>query len=302
MKRHIAALLLLQSVAISLSAAGPAPEVVAIWANGAPGTEGKRDRSEKIVPSPKQNYLRVSQIHHPSLTVHLPPADKATGTGVLILPGGGYQFLSIDLEGSEAAAWFTQRGIAAFVVKYRLPREPDSTYTMDDALADTQRAIRLVRSRAADWGLRPDRIGILGFSAGGRLAADAGLRYQDGQPAATDPLHRVSSRPDFQILVYGFTAPDAIPANAPPAFLICTTDDGDKPRQAIALYSALLTNKVPVELHIYGRGGHAYGMRNLRDPVHSWNERLADWLATMGLLDSCDFPPAPDEQPTAITP
>lgn len=284
MKRLIPALLLLQSVAISLAAATPAPEVVPIWANGAPGTESKRDRPEKTVPSPKQDYLRVSQIHHPSLTVHLPPADRATGTGVLILPGGGYQFLSIDLEGSEIASWFTARGIAAFVVKYRLPREPDSTYTMDDALADTQRAIRLVRSRAADWGLRPDRIGILGFSAGGRLAADAGLRYQDGQPTATDPLHRVSSRPDFQVLVYGFTAPDAIPANPPPTFLICTTDDGDKPRQAIALYSALLTNKVPAELHLYGQGGHAYGMRNLGRPVHTWNQRLADWLDSLGLM------------------
>ncbi|MDQ5979844.1 MAG: Alpha/beta hydrolase [Verrucomicrobiota bacterium] len=284
MKRFIPALLLLQSVAISLPASAPTPEVVPIWANGTPGTEGKRDRPEKTVPSPKNDYLRVSQIHHPSLTVHLPPAEQATGTGVLILPGGGYQFLSIDLEGSEIASWFTERGIAAFVVKYRLPREPDSTYTMDDALADTQRAIRLVRSRASDWGLRPDRIGILGFSAGGRLAADAGLRFQDGQPSATDPLHRVSSRPDFQILVYGFTAPDAIPANTPPTFLICTSDDGDKPRQAIALYSALLTNKVPTELHLYGRGGHAYGMRNLGQPVHSWNQRLADWLDNLGLM------------------
>lgn len=282
MNRFLSFVFFVSFVAARLSAAQPA--VIPIWADGAPGTQGKRDLPEKTVPSPNKDYQRVSQIHNPSLTVYLPPADKATGAGVLILPGGGFQFLSIDLEGSEVAEWFNQRGIAAFVVKYRLPKEPNSTYTMDDALADAQRAIRLVRSRAAEWGLKPDRIGTMGFSAGGRIAADAGLRFQEGQPTATDPLHRVSSRPDFQILVYGYTAPDAIPANTPPTFLICAHDDGDKPRQAIALYSALLTNKVPAELHIYGQGGHAYAMRDYGHPINTWNQRLADWLGTLGLL------------------
>lgn len=268
----------------TLSLAATQPQVIPIWENGAPGTAGKRDLPEKIVPSPNKDYQRVSQIHNPSITVYLPPADKATGAGVLILPGGGFQFLSFDLEGSEIAEWFNRQGIAAFVVKYRLPREPDSTYTMDDALADAQRAIRLVRSCAAEWGVKADRIGTMGFSAGGRIAADAGLRFQEAQPTATDPLHHVSSRPDFQILVYGFTAPDAIPANTPPTFLICAHDDGDKPRQAIALYSALLTNKVPAELHIFSLGGHAYAMRDYGHPINTWNQRLADWLGTMGLM------------------
>ncbi len=271
-------------MATALSLCAATPLVIPIWADGAPGTASKRHLPEKTVPSPNNDYQRVSQIHQPTLTAFLPPAEKATGAAVLIFPGGGFQFLSIDLEGTEVAEWFTQRGIAAFVVKYRLPKEPDSSYTMDDALADAQRAIRLVRSRAAEWGLQPDRIGTLGFSAGGRIAADAGLRFQAAQPTATDPLHHYSSRPDFQILVYGFTAPDAIPANTPPTFLLCTHDDGDKPRQAIALYSALLVNKVPTELHIYSTGGHAYAMRDYGHPVNTWNQRLADWLGTLGLL------------------
>jgi acetyl esterase/lipase len=284
MKNRFPALLLSLFLAGAFSHATAAPQVIPIWSDGAPGSAGRRDRPEVTVLSPDQSYHRVSQIHHPSITVYPAPPDRANGTGVLILPGGGFQFLSIDLEGSEVADWFNRQGITAFVVKYRLPKEPDSTYTMDDALADAQRAIRLVRSRAAEWGLRPDRIGTMGFSAGGRIAADAGLRFQDGQPAATDPLHRVSSRPDFQILVYGFTAPDAIPANTPPTFLICAHDDGDKPRQAIALYSALLTNKVPAELHIYGLGGHAYAMRDFGHPINTWNQRLRDWLQTLGYV------------------
>ena len=281
--RLLAAILSLSYAGAFVHAAS-VPQVIPIWSDGAPGSADRRDRPEVTVLSPDKTYQRVSSIHTPSITVYPAAADRANGTAVLILPGGGFQFLSIDLEGSEVAAWFNRQGITAFVVKYRLPNEPDSTYTMGDALADAQRAIRLVRSRAAEWGVRPDRIGTVGFSAGGRIAADAGLRFQAGQPTATRELQRVSSRPDFQILVYGFTAPDAIPANTPPTFLVCAHNDGDKPRQAVALYSALLTNKVPAELHIYSLGGHAYAMREFGHPINTWNQRLRDWLQTMGLV------------------
>ena len=241
-------------------------------------------RPEVTVLSPKGNYHRVSQIHNPSLTVYPAPRDIATGTAVIVLPGGGFQFLSIDLEGSEVAAWLNAQGITAFVLKYRLPREPGSTYTMDEAQADGRRAVQLVRSRATEWGVAPDRIGTMGFSAGGRLAADIALHPDPANPAAADPVARVSSRPDFQVLVYGFAPPDEGIAQVPPTFLICTHDDGTKPADAIALYSGLLAAKVPAELHIYAVGGHAYAMRNYGNPVNTWPARLREWMDRSGLL------------------
>lgn len=241
-------------------------------------------RPEVTVLSPRGNYHRVSQIHNPSLIVHPAPIDIATGTAVIVLPGGGFQFLSLDLEGSEVAAWLNAQGITAFVLKYRLPREPGSTYTMDDARADARRAVQVVRARAADWDLAPDRIGTMGFSAGGRIAADIALHPVAGDPSAADPADRVGSRPDFQVLVYGFTAPDDGIAQAPPSFLICAHDDGTKPADAIGLYSGLLAARIPAELHIYATGGHAYAMRNYGHPVNAWPDRLRDWLRSSGWL------------------
>ncbi len=246
--------------------------------------EGPASEPELTVLSPKGNYHRVSRIHQPSLTVYLPPSDIANGTAVVILPGGGFQFLSLDLEGSEVATWLNAQGVAAFVLKYRLPRDPNSNYTMDDARADGRRALQLVRARAAEWGIAPDRIGTMGFSAGGRIAADIGLHPDLGDSSAIDPVARVSSRPDFQILTYGFSPPDDGIAQAPPSFLICAHDDGTKPAEAIALYSGLLDAGVSAELHIYSLGGHAYAMRNYGNPVNSWNDRLHDWLARSGWL------------------
>ena len=174
---------------------------IPLWPNGAPGSEGKAGtESVRVTP---QGERVVSNIHQPSITPYLPPKEKATGAAVIIAPGGGHRELWADHEGHNIARYLSARGVAAFVLKYRLAREANSTYTVDDhALADTQRAIRLVRSRAQEWSVSPSRIGVMGFSAGGELAALASMRFDGGNKEATDAIERESSRPDFQALIY----------------------------------------------------------------------------------------------------
>lgn len=259
-------IVVLGSLAASLTAQSPAS--IALW----PAPFG--NRTEIAVPSPKANYTRLSAIDNPSVTVYPAPRDLANGTAVIIAPGGGHRFLSIDLEGSEVAAWFNQRGVTAFVLKYRLSKEIDSPYRFADAVADAHQAIRLVRARANEWNLATNRIGILGFSAGAQVAGHAAIEFQQS-----------TTRPDFQVLVYGNTDTTAdLPADTPPAFLICTQDDGDKPAEALALASRFLAAEIPAELHIYQQGGHAYAMRDYGKPVHRWPERLADWMRHHGWL------------------
>ena len=244
------------------------PTTIALW----PTPFG--DRTEIAVPSPKANYTRLSAIDNPSLTVYPAPRDLANGTAVIIAPGGGHKFLSIDLEGSEVAAWFNQRGVTAFVLKYRLSKEPESPYVFADAVADAHQAIQLVRTRATEWDLAVDRIGILGFSAGGQVAGHAAVEFR-----------APTTRPDFQVLVYGNTDATAdLPADTPPAFLICAQDDGNKPAEALTLATRFLAAKIPAELHIYQEGGHAYAMRDYGKPVHRWPDRLADWMRANGWL------------------
>jgi endo-1,4-beta-xylanase len=172
---------------LALPAAAPAQHpAVLLWQAGAPGSEGKT-APEVVTMSPQGDHV-LSSIHSPSITVYLPSPDKATGAAVIIAPGGGHRELWIDHEGYAVAEWLSDHGIAGFVLKYRLARETGSTYSVEGTeLGDMQRAIRLVRSRAAEWGLDPSRIGVMGFSAGGELAALAATKSSDGNPAASDP-------------------------------------------------------------------------------------------------------------------
>ncbi|MEO6454747.1 MAG: alpha/beta hydrolase, partial [Ginsengibacter sp.] len=175
-----------------------AQQEIFLWPNGAPGSEGKTGK-EKIRVVDVDNV--VSNIHSPSITPYLPSKEKATGAAVIIAPGGGHRELWISHEGYNPAKWFSERGIAAFVLKYRLARDTLSTYTIDkDELGDMQRAIRLVRSRAKEWGLDTARIGVMGFSAGGEVAGLSAMRFDNGKADATDLLDRQSSRPAFQAL------------------------------------------------------------------------------------------------------
>jgi endo-1,4-beta-xylanase len=271
--------------------AHPAP--IALWPNGAPGSEARKDEPEQVSyrQEPDIVFPVIFNIQNPSITPFLPAKGKATGAAVIIAPGGGHMFLTIDREGYDLAKWLADRGIAAFVLKYRLARDQagNSTYkTNVEPLADGQRAIRLVRSRAADWGLNPQHIGILGFSAGGAPALGSALHFDAGNPAATDPVERQSSRPDFHALIYAEVPRGDIevPKDAPPAFFTVAFDDTPKVGALANLFLKYKAANVPTEVHIYNRGGHGFGVRTDRPemPISTWPARFVDWLGDTGML------------------
>lgn len=266
---------------VSSGFAAAIPDPVSLWPGGAPGSENRAREPER------QEGSNVANVHNPSITPFI-PAGKGTGTAVIIAPGGGHSKLCLGHEGYALAEWFREHGIAAFVLKYRLAREPGSTYTIQEhAMADTRRAIRIVRSRAGEWGIQPDRIGIIGFSAGGELAAFAAMQSDPGKPGAADPIERASSRPDFQALIYPgtshlFTAQQGMP----PVFIACGY--GDRPDISEGMASLYLKYKaagVKAELHIYSNAKHGFGYRpGTTSPEGKWPDRFVEWLAAGGLL------------------
>jgi acetyl esterase/lipase len=282
---------LLQSVLTILLCSGfgvpeEEPKEILLWPKGAPGSEGKTG-AEKIRVAETGDHV-VSNIHKPSITPYLPSPEKATGAAVIIAPGGGHRELWIDHEGYYPARWLSERGVAAFVLKYRLSREENSSYKVEEhELADIKRAIRLVRSRAKEWNLDTARIGVMGFSAGGEVAALSAMRFEKGNKSATDVIDRESSRPAFQALIYpGGSEKFEVVKNAPPIFLV--GGYGDRADIAEGLAQTYLKYKkagVPAELHIYAKAGHGFGMRaTTPGSVIGWPQRLAEWLDDMGFL------------------
>ncbi len=265
--------------------AADAPQQIPLWPNGAPGSEGQ---TAPEVVTETDGVRRVSSIHNPSITVHLPDKEKANGAAVIILPGGGHKYLSIENEGNVFAKWLAERGIAGIVLKYRLAKEEGSPYKVDvHALADAQRAVRLVHSRAKEWNIDPARVGILGFSAGGEVANYASSRFDSGHADASDAADRETCRPAFQALIYAGTAKgEERPKDTPPTFICLAYDD--KPKLAIAAdeLQKLRNAGVSTELHIYAKGGHGFGMRERPLPITSWPFRFYDWLADQGFLKS----------------
>jgi acetyl esterase/lipase len=263
------------------------PEI-RLWPNGAPGSERKAP-GETWNPS-TDGFHRVTNIHDPSIVAFLPPKEKANGVAVVICPGGGHQYLVMDLEGSLVAERLNSMGIAAFVLKSRLARAPGSTYKVEDSLHDAQRAIRLIRSRATEWSIKPDRVGIMGFSAGGEIAALAETQFNAVEPTPSDPIDRLGARPDFAVLGYpGIRAESlTVPKTTPPTFLVVADDD--RPAASVAAYYARLKQQgIPAEVHIYAKGGHGFGMTGrtpaFRDlPLSHWPEQFQAWLAGRGLL------------------
>jgi acetyl esterase/lipase len=260
------------------------PQQIPLWPNGAPGYENRRNEPEEA-----KDYW-VKNVHNPSVTVYLPPKEKATGAAVVICPGGGHRLLVYNAEGRDAALFLNSIGVAAFVLKYRLFREEHSPYTLEkEVRQDAYRAMRLVRSRAAEWKVDTNRLGILGFSAGGEVVALVAYANGKGDPKAPDPIDRLNGKPDFQMLVYPgpLGVPDIIPSDAPPTFLIAANDDPCCAAPVVQLLERYRAAKVPVEAHILAQGSHGFnmGMRSDLQSVRTWPQRMADWLSDTYILD-----------------
>lgn len=283
----------------SLAFAADRGQETKLWPNGAPGSEGVT-AEEVSTPAKDAKYAALpgnfKVTHYPSIYVFLPPKEKANGTAMVIAPGGGHTQLVIEKEGWEIADWLNERGIAAFVLKYRLAKAPGSKYTLpNEVYADSARAIRLVRSRAEEWRVNPAKIGFIGFSAGGEVAGMVETKFDAGQPNAADPVERASSRPDFTVLVYPWYRPGAnkpdqpalfpVPKDAPPAFLVCADDDRSHVEPTVKFYLELEAARVPTEMHIYAYGGHGFGLRPAKKeaPVMKWPARLEEWMAERGI-------------------
>lgn len=255
-----------------------------LWKEGAPGSEQRKHEPEQA------KDWWVKNIHNPSITVFLPEQSMATGAAIVICPGGGHRELVYNAEGVEAAEYFNSIGVAAIVLKYRLAREPNSPYTIEkDVRADAYRALRLVRSHAKEWNIDPGRVGMLGFSAGGEVVAL--IAYADGlgDKNALDPVDRLNGRPDFQMLVYpgpGFI-PETVPANAPPAFLLAANDDACCSGPVVDLLTKYRKAGVPVEVHLYAQGKHAFNMgkRSKLNSLKTYPNRMGDWLSDNGYLE-----------------
>jgi acetyl esterase/lipase len=263
--------------------------VVPLWEKGAPGFESRRNEPELA-----QSYW-VKNIHNPSLTVYLPPKEIATGAAVIVVPGGGHRELVFNAEGNDPAVFLSKMGVAAFVLKYRLSREPGSPYRLDThPREDAYRAMRLVRSRAKEWGIDPNRVGMLGFSAGGEVVSVVAYGSGDGDQNAVDPIDRLNGKPNFQMLVYPgpLGIPDSVPADSPPAFFLVANDDSGASRNIVNLLQKYREAKVPVEVHILAHGGHGFNMgyRSKLASVKTWPQRMADWLADSGFLSAAKTP------------
>lgn len=268
--------------------AAQAQEQIPLWPSGAPGFEDRKD-----TPEIRETFY-IRNIHNPSLTVFLPPAEKANGAAVVVCPGGAHRFLTIDAEGNNPAKFFAERGVAAFVLKYRLGRDDKSPFPIYDiekhAREDAHRSLRLIRSRTSEWKIDPKRVGIMGFSAGGEVVSLAAFGAAEGDADAADPIDRLNGRPDFLVYVYpgGVGIPESIPRDAPPAFLCVAADDRGSARSIDRLYQKYREGGAPVEAHIFAKGGHAFGLgtRSKVEAVKHWPDRLVDWMTDTGLLSA----------------
>jgi acetyl esterase/lipase len=304
--RFLAFALILSCVPATLSRAADQPQVVELWP-GKPPDEPGNIGPEKIHMSrnidPKQVEVTeptrlLTNVTKPTITICRPPKEKDTGTAVVICPGGGYWDLYWQLEGEEVAQWLNSLGITGIILKYRVPRRPDEPRgePARRPLQDAQRAISLIRSKAKDWGIRPDRIGMVGFSAGGHLAIATATNFEKRTYASIDDIDKVSSRPDFAILAYpGYLKPKDkdelspglhIPSGTPPIFLAHGGEDLiSPPAHSVVMYQALKRAGIPAELHIYAGAPHDFGVRKSRHPCSTWTEAAAAWMKHIGVLD-----------------
>jgi acetyl esterase/lipase len=277
------------------------PLVLPVWPGKVPadygriGAERVRDPSD----SPTKNAKWITNVTKPTITVFRPPTEKNTGAAMVICPGGGYWNLAWDLEGEEVAAWLNANGMTGIVLKYRVPRRPGQPEKepAPGPLLDSQRAVSLVRSRAGEWGIDPNRLGIVGFSAGGHLSVMTATYFDKRAYEPIDEIDKISCRPDFAVAVYpGYLLPEdvdtdvlapyiRIPAGTPPIFLAHATDDPESgPEHSVAMYLALKRAHIPAELHVFAKGGHGWGVRKSSLPCSTWTDRCVAWLRSQGVL------------------
>ena len=271
-----------------------------LWPSTPPGASNvAAGQQEHDTTKPTDNMIagkrvaRIGFVSKPTLAFYPAPSGKNTGATIVVFPGGAYQIIAYDLEGTEVCDWLNGIGVNCALVKYRVPNAgPFPKYTQD--LADAQRAVRVVRQHASQWHLDAHRVGVLGFSAGGHLVAALGAHAADPIYPAIDDADKLSARPDFTLLIYpGYLQSDDNPltvspevkptALTPPSFLIQTEDDTAKVENAWVYYEALKQAKVPAEMHLFANGGHGYGLRPTKLPVTHWPDLAATWLRTLGI-------------------
>jgi acetyl esterase/lipase len=275
------------------------PVVLDLWPGQPPGETGAVGPETEQEPSkPGQRPVkRITNVTKPTLSVFRPAKEKDTGAAVIVAPGGGYNILAWDLEGEEVAAWLNSVGVTGIVLKYRVPRRPGQPKDQPPTVArmDAQRAVRVVRSKAADWGIDPNRLGMLGFSAGGHLTVWNATNPDKPAYEPVDAADTLSARPDFLVLVYPgylvktdkkdeFTDGVNWTKDSPPTFFAHAYDDPVSPENSVRSFLALKQLKVPAELHVYSTGGHGFGLRKEGKPSGSWPDRCGEWLATQGFL------------------
>jgi acetyl esterase/lipase len=293
----VTAIVLSCILALSTFAGAQSAVTMKLWPHGAPGTPTTKE-FETTVNRPelngtRGNITRLTNVTNPTLAVYRPTTAN-NGAAIIVFPGGGYQWLAMDLEGSEVCDWFTRAGLTCIVVKYRVPQSGESRY--EQPLQDAQRALGVVRQHAKEWNIDPARVGVLGFSAGGHVAAVLSNHHQRRAYTAVDEADQQSCRPDFAVLVYpaylatekkdGPVAPEVKPSSGtPPTFLFQTEDDNVGVENSLFYYAALKNAKVPAEMHIYPEGGHGYGLRPKINAVTAvWPSLVVKWLQGIKML------------------
>jgi acetyl esterase/lipase len=281
-----------------LAAQSQSQESIPLWPAAALAVKGYSGEETNIPSTNKVDnrpFNQLGNVVNPRMTIFRPPEGKASGAAVLVFPGGSYRILADDMEGSEICQWLSSLGITGILVRYRVPPLPGKQ-RYADPLEDAQRALGMVRSRAAEWHLDPARIGVMGFSAGGHLATLMSNHFDQRTYAPIDEAERVSCRPDFTILIYPafltnrddpagqLVAEFHVTAQAPPAFIVQTEDDPVRVQNSLFYYLALVNVKVPAEMHLFSKGGHGYGMRATGAPVAAWPKYAEVWLKSMGAI------------------
>jgi acetyl esterase/lipase len=281
--------------------------IIPLWENGIPNSK-KTDEKEV---SEEKDIIRISKVQEPTIEVYLPAKKNATGQAVVICPGGGYGILAYDWEGTDVAKWLNSIGVAGIVVKYRLPNSKSVTNRHQVPLMDAQRALRLVRYNSEKWNIDKEKIGVMGFSAGGHLASTLGTHFDDKLAQTDDLINMLSARPDFMILIYPvitmgepnvhggsrrnllgpdpsnelikeFSNEQQVKTTSPPTFLVHSADDKSVPvANSIMMYEALLSKDIPVEMHLFPKGGHGYSMAPHDESLNAWTGLLTTWLSKL---------------------